>query len=91
MSTEHELALAKKGLQDINEAIGRAIADPAASFWLKKALRSAMGRDCVDAYRDAGRLLALLERRANSIEALALLATQMPALSETTATQSEGA
>jgi hypothetical protein len=37
--------------------------DPAASFWLKAALRSALGRDPVDAANDAEVLAQLLDRR----------------------------
>ena len=41
--------------------IQEVLADPAASFWLKNALRSALIRDPVDAARDAEVLFALLE------------------------------
>lgn len=41
--------------------------DPAASFWLKDALRSALSRDPVDAVNDAEVLARLLEERCRSI------------------------
>jgi hypothetical protein len=41
--------------------------DPAASFWLKDALRSALSRDPVDAANDAELLARLLEERCRSI------------------------
>jgi hypothetical protein len=40
------------------------LADPAASGWLKNALRAAMTRDPVDAANDAEWVFRLLERRA---------------------------
>ncbi len=40
--------------------------DPAASFWLKDALRSALSRDPVDAANDAEVLARLLEQRCRS-------------------------
>lgn len=40
------------------------LADPATSFWLKDALRSALTRDPVDAERDAEILYVLLRCRA---------------------------
>ena len=39
------------------------LADPAASVWLKNALRSALERDPVDAANDAEMLLRLLDDR----------------------------
>ena len=41
--------------------------DPAASFWLKTCLRSALSRDPVDAANDAEVLAQLLERRCRDI------------------------
>lgn len=41
--------------------------DPAASFWLKDVLRSALSRDPVDAANDAELLARLLEERCRSI------------------------
>jgi len=41
--------------------------DPAASSWLKSALRSALARDPVDAANDAEILARLLDRRCRSI------------------------
>ena len=41
--------------------------DPAASIWLKDALRSALSRDPVDATNDAEVLARLLEERCRSI------------------------
>lgn len=43
------------------------LGDPAASFWLKAALRSALSRDPVDAANDADVLARVLERRCRSI------------------------
>ena len=43
------------------------LADPAASFWLRAALRSAVARDPVDAANDAEVLARLLDRRCRSI------------------------
>ncbi len=39
------------------------LADPAASHWLKAALRSALARDPVDAANDSAVLAQLLDRR----------------------------
>jgi hypothetical protein len=41
--------------------------DPAASFWLKAALRSALMRDPVDAANDAAVLARLLAQRCSKI------------------------
>lgn len=43
------------------DEIEEVLCDPAASFWLKDALRCALGRDPVDAARDAELLSRLLE------------------------------
>lgn len=43
--------------------IGEILADPAASSWLKNALREALSRDPVDAANDAEVLAKLLDRR----------------------------
>lgn len=40
------------------------LSDPATSFWLKSALRSALTRDPLDAERDAGTLYLMLRCRA---------------------------
>ena len=42
-------------------------ADPAASFWLKTALRSALSRDPVDAANDSEIMARLLGRRCREI------------------------
>jgi hypothetical protein len=47
--------------------IGEVLADPAASFWLKTALRSALCRDLVDAAHDSEILAGLLEERCDRI------------------------
>jgi hypothetical protein len=47
--------------------IEQVLADPAASFWLKEALRSALDRDPVDAANDAEVLAQLLGRRCQEI------------------------
>jgi hypothetical protein len=41
--------------------------DPAASFWLKAALHSALSSDPVDAANDADVLARVLERRCRSV------------------------
>jgi hypothetical protein len=43
--------------------IAEVLSDPAASFWLKTALRSALCRDPVDAANDSEILARLLDRR----------------------------
>ena len=50
-------------LPDIDEVL----AAPAASYWLKTALRSALCRDPVDAANDSEILARLLEERCNQI------------------------
>jgi hypothetical protein len=47
--------------------IEETLADPAASFWLKNALRSALSRDPVDASNDADILARVLNCRCRSI------------------------
>lgn len=47
--------------------IERVLADPAASDWLKTALRSALSRDPVDAANDAEVLAKLLDHRCRQI------------------------
>lgn len=41
--------------------------DPAASFWLKDTLRTALARDPVDAANDAEILAKLLDRRCHEV------------------------
>ena len=43
--------------------VKQVLSDPAASFWLKDALRSALARDPVDAANDAEVLFRLLDER----------------------------
>jgi len=43
--------------------VEQVLSDPAASFWLKDALRSAVVRDPVDAANDAEVLFRLLDER----------------------------
>jgi hypothetical protein len=50
-------------LPSIDEVLG----DPAASYWLKTALRSALDRDPVDAANDSDILARLLEGRCDKI------------------------
>jgi hypothetical protein len=50
-----------------NLEIEQVLADPAASFWLKEALRSALSRDPVDAANDAEVLAQLLDRRCQEV------------------------
>jgi hypothetical protein len=47
--------------------IDEILADPAASFWLKTALRSALCRDPVDAAHDSEILGRLLEERCDRV------------------------
>jgi hypothetical protein len=47
--------------------IEEVLRDPSASFWLKAALRSSLGRDPVDAANDAEALARLLDRRCRSL------------------------
>lgn len=47
--------------------IEQVLSDPAASFWLKDALRSALARDPVDAANDAEILFRLLDERCHKI------------------------
>lgn len=47
--------------------IDQVLDDPAASYWLKAALRAALSRDPVDAAHDAVVLARLLERRCRDI------------------------
>jgi hypothetical protein len=47
--------------------IEEVLRDPAASFWLKDALNSALARDPVDAANDAEVLAGLLDRRCRQI------------------------
>lgn len=46
------------------------LADPASSYWLKDALRSALDRDPIDAAADAELLAHVLKDRANRALAL---------------------
>jgi len=48
-------------------SIDEVLADPAASCWLKTALRSALCRDPVDAAHDSEILARLLEERCDEI------------------------
>jgi hypothetical protein len=50
-------------LLSIEEVFG----DPAASFWLRDALRAALARDPVDAAHDSEILARLLDRRCRTI------------------------
>jgi hypothetical protein len=49
--------------------IPEVLADAAASYWLKDALRSAVRRDIVDAINDAETLLAILQDRFDKLSA----------------------
>ena len=48
-------------------SIEEVLADPAASYWLKESLMSALSRDPVDAAHDAEILARLLQRRCRAI------------------------
>lgn len=47
--------------------VEQVLSDPAASFWLKDTLRSALDRDPVDAANDAEALFRLLDERCHNI------------------------
>jgi len=49
------------------QAIKQVLASPCTSYWLANALRSALGRDCVDAIKDAALLAKLLDQRTDLI------------------------
>lgn len=51
------------------EEVQTILEDPAASFWLKKAVKSAIERDCFDAVTDSEALLRLMEKRALEVTA----------------------
>lgn len=56
------------GLRAIDlPSIDEVLADPAASFWLQAALRSALYRDPVDAAHDSEILARLLGQRCDAI------------------------
>lgn len=54
-------------LPDDLPSIEEVLRDPAASLWLRNALRAALVRDPVDAANDAEVLARLLDRRCRSI------------------------
>lgn len=60
---DRKISEGESGLPPISEIL----ADPAASSWLKNALREASSRDPVDAANDAEILAKLLERRCREI------------------------
>lgn len=55
-----------------DEEIRQLLGDPGLSDWFKRALRSALERDPVDAANEADLLAVVLDRRAQAIEAAAL-------------------
>ena len=57
----------KNDLPDDLPSIEEVLRDPAASLWLRNALRAALVRDPVDAANDAEVLAQLLDRRCRSI------------------------
>jgi hypothetical protein len=56
------------GLQQL-PTIEQIIADPAASYWLKDALKQAIARDPLDALHDAMTLMTILHRNVESLNA----------------------
>lgn len=54
-------------LKKIDDEINGALKHPAASFWLKKALRESQNRDPSDAAYDADMLADLLKRRLDAV------------------------
>lgn len=61
------MSLGSKPRNDCLPGIATVLDDPAASFWLKAAIRSALSRDPVDAANDAELLSRLLARRCDEI------------------------
>jgi hypothetical protein len=57
----------KNDLADDLPSIEKVLRGPAASLWLRNALRAALVRDPVDAANDAEVLARLLDRRCRSI------------------------
>ena len=57
----------KNDLPDDLPSIEEVLRDPAASLWLRNALRAALVRDPVDAANDAEVLARLLDRRCRSL------------------------
>jgi len=57
----------KNDMPDDLPSIEAVLCDPAASLWLRNALRAALVRDPVDAANDAEVLARLLDRRCRSI------------------------
>ena len=57
----------KNDLPDDLPSMAEVLRDPAASLWLRNALRAALVRDPVDAANDADVLARLLDRRCRSI------------------------
>jgi hypothetical protein len=58
------MILPQRPLSSWPDEVQRVLQDPAASFWLKGAITSALQRDPVDALRDAELLAAILVCRA---------------------------
>jgi hypothetical protein len=59
------------------------LADPGASFWMKRALQDALKRDPVDAASDASLMAAVLAARAESLMSAHFdrtMATHLPAI-----------
>lgn len=49
------------------DKLNDALASPAASYWLKNALRALESRDPIDALNDAEALVAILETQLNEL------------------------
>jgi len=56
----------------LTEKIKKVLADPAASFWLKRAIEENLNRDPVDAANDAEVLYDVLEERCHLVLAIAM-------------------
>jgi hypothetical protein len=75
MPMDHEAKQATAGGSDLSEAkrlewisaVEQILEDPAASEWLKRALREAIARDPVDAINDAEVLYCVMKKRADRI------------------------
>lgn len=58
---------------EIDYTIGLILKDPAASYWLKDALKSAVERDPVDAVNDAAVLLKVLRHKLDNVMTVNML------------------
>ena len=52
---------------DLSQGVAEILGDPAASFWIKQALKTALARDPVDAANDADVLAEVLSQRCSRL------------------------